>query len=131
MLSRSGSLITDPTRNLRGWAFALGLLALLSGCAPQFERYDLGGLALWIGPQEAVQHECEARGTVLYSTQHKISGCTDFANRTIVSVPHMAVLAHELCHWIKQTPSTQACPTPLLTDSAQYLKTDQAPGGGS
>jgi hypothetical protein len=104
---------------LRQCAIGIGVLVALSGCAQQLARYDAGGLALWIGPQAVVQRECEARGSVRYSTEAKIFGCTDFVSHTIVSLPHPAVIAHELCHWIKQTPSHVTCPPPLLPTSAQ------------
>jgi hypothetical protein len=95
------------------------VVGALASCAQRFERYEAGGLKLWIGPQAAVQHECEARGSVLYSTEAKIFGCTDFARHTIISVSQPAVIAHELCHWIKQTPSHVVCPPPLLPSSAK------------
>ena len=124
--------MTGATGTLRRWAFALalGLPALLSGCASQFERYDVGNLTFLIGPPRAVHRECEARGVVFYSTQQQILGCMDFANHTIVSIPYMTVLAHELCHWLKQTPSHDECPTPLFPNGLQDMITGPIPEDG-
>jgi hypothetical protein len=114
----------------RWLVMAVGVLLVLSGCATRFEKYDMGDLTLLIGPQGAVQHECESRGTAHYSSQDKIFGCTDFATRTILSVPHMAVISHELCHWFKQTPSHDTCPTPLYPSEARSLDRHLASGSG-
>jgi hypothetical protein len=119
MCSHVRALVIRTPGWLRRCAIVLGVVGALASCAQRFERYEAGGLKLWIGPQAAVQHECEARGSVLYSTEAKIFGCTDFARHTIISVSQPAVIAHELCHWIKQTPSHVVCPPPLLPSSAK------------
>jgi hypothetical protein len=119
MCRYSRTLTTRTPGALRRCVIVIGMVIGLSSCAQRFDRYEAGGLKLWIGPQAAVQHECEARGSVRYSTEAKIFGCTDFARHTIISVSQPAVIAHELCHWIKQTPSHVVCPPPLLPSSAK------------
>ncbi len=97
------------------WAVTFAVLALgLSACATGFERYNAGTMALLIGDRLMVQKECERRGVALYSNDTKILGCTDFAGRTVVSIPDPKVIAHEMCHWTLWTASHEACPLPVV-----------------
>lgn len=90
---------------------ALVVLLTLASCA-RFNRYNAGTAELWIGGQVSVEQECQRRGAVTLMMDSRILGCTDFFDAVIVSIADPKIIAHEYCHWSKQTASHQVCPEP-------------------
>jgi hypothetical protein len=88
------------------------LVGMLAACARDFERYNAGTAQLWIGGRVQVEQECRRRGTATLTMDSHILGCTDFAAATMISISDPRVIAHEYCHWTRQTASHELCPVP-------------------
>jgi hypothetical protein len=92
------------------------ILLLLVGCgdSARWEERNAGLLTLRTSTSRiAVEQECKRRGVVA-PTDANVYGCMDFTAMTLVAVPEMKILAHELCHYTLWTVRHSPCPVPVM-----------------